>query len=179
MAPCIGEKADKSKMQIMGLENDARWNMWGSNPQFILNDNLDQFGEWEPIPASFTIDLGVTLKLSRITHFHRSDYFHPLERGNPKLYEIYGYYGDGEPSNSGDWSEWTLILEHEEMLPVSGGSIGWTMADIDVVRVHGQMVEIPLSAEPIRYFRMKVLATWGNTTFAHITRLDFYGEILD
>jgi len=183
LTPWLEEKADKSKIRIMGLSNDAVWNMWGSNPNFILNDISNQFGEWEPIPASVTFDLGVTLKLSRLVHFHRigSDFPNPLERGNPKRYELYGYYGAGVPSNSGDWSEWTLILDHEEMLPASGGRVSSDRTDEDmaVVREEGQTAEIPLSVEPTRYLRMRVMQTWGNTTFASITRLDFYGEIQD
>jgi len=181
LTPWLEEKADKSKMRIMGLSNDAPWNMWGSNSNFILNDISNQFGEFEPIPASVTFDLGVTLKLSRIQHFHRigSDFPNPLERGNPKRYQLYGYYGAGVPSPSGDWSEWTLLLDHEEMLPASGGKVSSERTDEDmaIVREEGQTAEIPLSAEPTRYLRMRVMQTWGNTTFASITRLDFYGEI--
>jgi len=183
LTPWLEQKADKSKMRIMGLNNDAGWNMWGSNPGYMLNDISNQFGEWEPIPASVTFDLGVTLKLSRLVHFHRigSDFPNPLERGNPKRYELYGYYGAGVPSNSGDWSEWTLILQHEEMLPASGGRVSSDRTDEDmaVVREEGQTAEIPLSVEPTRYLRMRVMQTWGNTTFASITRVDFYGEIQD
>jgi len=187
LTPWLEQKPDKSKMRVMGLgepntpNGDAGWNMWGSNPGYMLNDISNQFGEWEPIPASATFDLGVTLKLSRLVHFHRigSDFPNPLERGNPKRYEIYGYYGGGVPSQSGNWSEWTLIMEHEEMLPASGGktSAERTPEDMDFVREYGQTCEIPLTAEPTRYLRIKVLQTWGNTRFASITRLDFYGEI--
>jgi len=165
------------------LDNDARWNMWGSNPQFILNDISNQFGEWEPIPAAITFDMGVMLKMSRVVHFHRigSDFPRPLERGNPKRYQLYGYYGDGIPSASGDWSEWTLILDHEEMLPASGGRVMADRTDEDEAYVieFGQTAEIPLSVEPTRFLRMRVMSTWGNTSFASITRLDFYGEIQD
>jgi len=181
LTPWLEEKADKSKMRVMGLSNDAGWNMWGSTPTYMLNDISNQFGEWEPIPASATFDLGVTLKLSRLVHFHRigSDFPNPLERGNPKVYQIYGYYGSGVPSTSGNWAEWTLIMEHEEMCPSSGGktSSERTSEDMDFVREYGQTCEIPLSAEPTRYLRFRVMRTWGNTTFASITRLDFYGEI--
>jgi len=181
LTPWLEEKADKSKMKVMGLQNDAGWNMWGSNPGYMLNDISNQFGEFEPVPAAATFDLGVTLKLSRLVHFHRigSDFPNPLERGNPKRYQIYGYYKGGVPSQSGDWSEWTMILEHEEMLPASGGrtSSERTNEDMDFVREYGQTCEIPLSAEPTRYLRFRVMQTWGNTTFASITRLDFYGEI--
>jgi hypothetical protein len=180
LTPWLEEKADKSKMRVMGLSSDAGWNMWGSSPGFVLTDDLTQFGEWEPLPASITIDLGVMLKLSRTVQFHRSDWFpNPCERGNPKRYQIYGYYGGGVPSNSGNWSEWTMILEHEEMLPASGGKTQSDRTDEDIAfaKEFGLTAEIPLSAEPTRYLRIRVMQTWGSTTFASITRFDFYGEI--
>jgi len=181
LSPWLEEKPDKKKMSVMGLANDAGWNMWGSSPGFMLTDDLTQFGEWEPVPASATFDLGVKLKLSRTVAFHRSDWFpNPCERGNPKRYRIYGFYGDGEPSNSGDWSEWTLIKEHEEMLPASGGKTQAERTDEDIAfaKEFGLTCEIPLTAEPTRYLRIRVMQTWGSTTFASITRFDFYGQIL-
>ena len=74
-----------------------------------------------------------------------------------------------------------MIMEHEEMLPASGGKTQAERTDEDIAfaKEYGLTAEIPLTAEPTRYLRILVMQTWGSTTFASITRFDFYGQILN
>lgn len=175
VTPLYEEKLAKDKMSIMKLGNDASYTNWEGMDNYLIDDDPETFGHSanSSLPAPFTIDLGVTAKLSRIVmtqRFYGDQYYN---WGNPKTFEVYGI--DKRPSQNGDWSEWTKLLDCEIIKP-SGLPVG-TVSDEDLTAAEeGHEFVFPLETPPMRYIRVKILSTWGGTTFTHPAEIDVYGE---
>lgn len=176
--PMYEEKLDKSKMTIMKLGNDQNFTNWEGMDSFIIDDDPETFGHSpnSSLPAPFTIDLGCVAKISRVVMFQRrfSDSYYNW--GNPKEFTIYGRLE--KPSPSGDWSEWTKIMDCEIIKP--SGSPSGTVTDEDMAAAEdGHEFVFDLSQEPIRYLRIVILNTWGGTTFTHPAEVDVYGQPIE
>ncbi|GKG71269.1 hypothetical protein CE91St1_04120 [Parabacteroides goldsteinii] len=179
VVPMFEEKLDKKKMKIMQLNNDVPFTGWDSQNISLIDDDLTTFGHTlnNTLPAPFTVDLGCTAKLSRFVINQRktvgggeNSYY---QRGNPKKMEVYTC--DHLPSESGDWSEWTKIMDCEVVKP--SGSPGSTMTDLDMtVADNGHEFAFELSQAPMRYIRVIILSTWGGSTYTHPAEITFYGE---
>lgn len=175
--PLYEERLDKTKMTIMKLANDQNFTNWEGMDSYLIDDDHDTFGHSpnSSLPAPFTIDLGVLAKLSRIVIFPRyfdSKYF---IWGNIKTFTVYGKVD--KPSQSGDWNEWTKIMDCEVKKP-SGSPYG-TDTDEDLAAGEaGYEFVFDLSQEPLHYLRIVVTSTWGGTTFTHPADVDVYGEVV-
>lgn len=179
VVPMYEEKLDKKKMKIMQLNNDVPYTGWDTQNIFLIDDDLTTFGHTlnNTLPAPFTVDLGCTAKLSRFVINQRkivgggeNSYY---QRGNPKKMEV--YICDHIPSASGDWSEWTKIMDCEVVKP--SGSPGSTMTDLDMlVADNGHEFAFELSQTPARYVRVIILSTWGGSSYTHPAEITFYGE---
>jgi len=178
--PIFEEKIDKSKMLIMRLYNDTPFTGWDSMDENIIDDDRATNAISTSYPASISIDLGVTVRLSRFLLFHRAD----VDRddityywwGNWRSFDVYVCYDT--PNRGGDWSEWTKIGECEVIKP--SGLVDHTMTDED--RAFGEAgfeFEFDPDLPPFRYFRIYVKTVFGGTTFSESSELDFYGEIID
>ncbi|HHU96358.1 MAG: DUF5000 domain-containing lipoprotein [Bacteroidota bacterium] len=175
--PMYEEKLDKSKMNIMKLGNDQNFTNWEGMDSYIIDDDHSTFGHSpnSSLPAPFTIDLGVVAKLSRVVMFQRFFSSQYYNWGNPKKFTIYGKVD--RPSQSGDWSEWTKIMDCEIIKP-SDLPVG-TVTDEDMASAEvGHEFVFELTQEPLRYLRFVVTSTWGGTTFTHPADVDVYGEVL-
>lgn len=175
ITPMYEEKLDKSKMNIMKLGNDQNFTNWEGMDSYMIDDDHDTFGHSpnSSLPAPFTIDLGEVAKISRVVMHQRffSDQYYNW--GNPRKFTIYGKVT--RPSQNGDWSEWTKIMDSEIIKP-SGLPIG-TMTDEDLAAgENGHEFVFELTQEPLRYLRFVVISTWGGTTFTHPADVDVYGE---
>ncbi|WP_109700600.1 DUF4959 domain-containing protein [Chitinophaga deserti] len=172
--PLFEERLPKSAMAIMKLANDQNFTNWEGSDQKIIDDDLTSFGHSpsSSLPAPFTLDLGVTAKVSRIVLFQRNFSSSYYNWGNPK--EIDVYVKTTTPSQSGDWSEWKKIMETEIVKP-SGSSSNVTDDDLRAAE-NGHEFTFDLSQEPVRYIRIVIRSTWGSTTFTHPAEIDVYGE---
>jgi hypothetical protein len=122
------------------------------------------------MPASFTIDLGVNVKLSRLVMFQWDDDCE-YAWGNPKRFEVYGC---NTPGMSGDWDEWTKIMDCSIIKP-SGSPIG-TNTDADIAALKaGHEFAVDVNTGVFRYIRIRVVSTWGGSTFTHIAEVTMYG----
>lgn len=175
--PMYEEKLDKSIMNVMKLGNDQNYTNWEGMDSYLIDDNFETFGHSpnSSLPAPFTIDLGAVAKISRVVLFQRyfSDQYYNW--GNPKKISIYGKVT--KPSQNGDWSEWTKIMDGEIIKP-SNLPIG-TMTDEDMATAEsGHEFIFELTQEPLRYIRIVIHSTWGGTTFTHPAEVDVYGEVV-
>ena len=164
-------------MSVMKLGNDANFTNWEGMDIYLIDDDKESFGHSpsNSLPAPFTIDLGVKAKLSRLVLFNRLFDDSYYSWGNPKELSVYVCFNT--PSNSGDWGEWTHIMDVEQIKP--SGSAGTTQTDEDLeFALAGFEFPFPLDMEPVRYVRVVVQSTWTGSTFTHPAEVDLYGEVV-
>lgn len=175
LTPLFEERLPKAGMSVMKLANDQNFTNWEGSEQKMIDDDLTSFGHSasSSLPAPFTLDLGVTAKVSRIVLFQRrfSDSYYNW--GNPRTFEV--YVKTTAPSQSGDWSEWTKVMETEIIKPSGANSSTVTDDDLRAAE-NGHEFTFDLSLQPVRYIRIIVHSTWGSTTFTHPAEVDVYGE---
>lgn len=173
--PLFEEKLDKKKMSIMNLSNDKSLTNWSGRDIYLIDDNLLTEGIFatNTLPgASMTFDLGVVTKLSRFVIFQRE--ITCYRHGNPKTMEV--YVCDHKPSLSGDWSEWTKVMDCELVKP--SGSPGNTLTDLDMeVARNGHEFPFEFSLPPTRYVRIVFLTAWENTTYCNMAEVEFHGNV--
>lgn len=173
ITPLYEKKIDKTKWSLLQLANDVpTWNNWEGISLGIIDDNVTTIGH-SPVgvmPASFTIDLGERVKLSRLVMFQWDDDCE-YAWGNPKRFEVYGC---NTPGMSGDWDEWTKIMDCTIIKP-SGSPVG-TNTDADIAALKaGHEFAVDVNSGIFRYIRIRVISTWGGSTFTHIAEVTMYG----
>jgi hypothetical protein len=174
LTPLFEEKLDKQKMSVMKLGNDASFTNWEGVDAYLIDDVYDNYGHSanSSLPAAFTLDLGITAKLSRVVMYQRQGGY-GYQWGNPKSFEVYGC--DHRPSLDGNWDEWTRIM-HCTIIKPSGSPVG-TNTDEDIAAMDaGHEFSFDLNQVPLRYLRIRVLDTWGGATFTHPAEVSVYGE---
>lgn len=178
--PLFEEKLNKKNMRVMNLANDKSLTNWEGKDAYILDDDHNTFGCFitNALPgAPATFDLGTVAKLSRLVVHQRIYNFGAniaYGHGNPKTFEV--YVCDHEPSQSGDWSEWTKVMDCEIVKP--SGSPGSTVTDLDMdVANNGHEFSFDVSLTSVRYVRIVFMSAFGGATFSNIADVDFYGQI--
>lgn len=173
--PLYEEVFAKTVMNVMALTNDASYNMHGGKDSYMIDDDIETIGHSDNgnMPGSLTIDLGKVVKMSRFVIHNRLYWGHAFAWGNIKDFEVYTRVD--APSQSGDWSEWTLLMKNAVKKP--SGLAGTEVLPEDIAFGTAFEFVVPLSQVPFRYFRLKILNTWSNTTFAHPAEFDFFGQI--
>lgn len=175
--PFFEEKLNKKNMRVMSLVNDKSLTNWEGRDEYVLDDDHNTIGCFvtNTIPgASVTFDLGAVAKLSRLVLHPRiwPDGTRAYAHGNVKIFEV--YVCDHKPNQSGDWSEWTKVMDCEVVKP--SGSPGSIETDLDVeIARKGFDFSLDLSVPEVRYVRLVYLKTWDNATFANSADFDFYG----
>lgn len=175
LTPMFEEKLPKNKMKILSLSSDASFTNWEGMDSYLIDDDVNTFGHSanSSLPAAFTIDLGQVAKLSRVVMFQRKYSDSYYNWGNPKTFTVYGC--DKTPSQSGDWSEWTKIMDCTVVKP--SGSPQGTVTDEDMTAaIEGHEFTFDLAQTPLRYIRIVVTSTWEGTSFTHPAEVDVYGE---
>ncbi len=183
LIPYFEQELDKGKFEPLNLPTDTYINHVSGNIRDLW-DGL--WGLYIPIfhtkpntgiPQWFTIDLGVSCRLSRFKFYHRrasGNGTRPdgqYSAGDPQMFEV---YGSNNPAPDGSWGNWDL-LGHFESIKPSGGQ-GWTEEDIQFACYDGEDFEFD-EVESYRYLRFKVLKTWGGVSYIYIEELTFWGEV--
>jgi hypothetical protein len=140
--------------------------LWDNNTGtvYVTANNLG-------MPESFTIDLGVKAKLSRMKYYQRQSTAFYFASQTPMDFEI---YGSNNPAPNGDWNSWTPILHCTSVKP-SGLPMGIVTNDDIAYAQAGEDFTFPLGAGAYRYLRIKVLQTYGNSTSLTFSELTFWG----
>lgn len=147
---------------------DGKWNVSG-------NDFHSKPGTG--LPQWFTIDLGVTVSLSRFKFYHRKSDGIGAASGayngaDPKLFEL---WGSNNPNADGSWGNWELISEFQSVKP-SGLPVGSVSSeDFQFAVIDGEDFDIPPGTPKYRYLRWKTKKVWGSLDHVYMEELTFWG----
>jgi hypothetical protein len=192
LTPLFEDKLDKSLWvrQLFPGDNNTQTDWWG--PWYKICDDIVGDQGWESYvgmnPILFTIDLGVTAKLSRYALWHRGTTVETWEyrHYNPKRWKV---YGTNDPNTAdmtesywrvteGGWTnDWTLLADCYSYKP-SGEFTPITQDDRDYAN-RGFESEFAMDTPPMRYIRFHVTETWGGGTMIHVGELSFWGRIIE
>ena len=128
------------------------------------------------MPQWFTIDLGVTTRLSRLVVFYPAyGTWTPYASGCPDRFEI---WGSTNPSENGSWDDsWTLLRECKAVKPSGLPAGQYSQEDLEYAQAGDEFTFE--NAPPIRYLRWKTLSNQAKSSHVHIAELDLFGNILD
>lgn len=125
----------------------------------------------------FTVDLGVTAKLSRFKFWQRQGSW-IFTHGNPRYFEVWGI--DALPADNGASLEgWTKLIANGEVIKPSGGALGSNSAEDVAQAASGEEFEFPIDAPPVRYVRFVNIESWSTGKFMHMMELDFWGQVIE
>lgn len=127
-------------------------------------------------PHHFTFEMGVVAKLSRFIMHQRgtvSEINLLYSAGSPRFFEL---WGSNAPASDGSYDGWMKIMDCELLKPSGRPVPDNTAEDIEVAQAGHEYI-VPLEAEPFRYYRIRVVRTFGNTDYSWWGNLAFYGQI--
>jgi hypothetical protein len=175
LTPIFETRLDRNKFKVVELTGDAgaaggwpKTNMW--NDQFGDNgySSPANSGIW---PHSFTMDLGVLAKMSRVRIFQRLGPYIYAE-GNPRKFEVWGCE---TLDPSGSWDNWTKLMDCTSIKP-SGQPINQNSAE-DIDRAtNGEDFISPPTNPKVRYLRFRVSQTWAGGDNFQISELQIFGD---
>lgn len=178
--PLFEEPLDKTKFRPVDLDGDYNTPNGPNLPMpSIWDDNFSSNGQdfntlAGGLPQSFTFDLGVKARLSRIVVWTRRDSRFLYNSGAVKKWEL---WGSNAPNPNGAWdSTWQFLLTCEAVKP-SGLPVGENTAEDKAFADKGWEFTFPLNSPPVRYLRWKTLANWGNVPHITITEINLYGQV--
>ena len=207
LTPLFEQKLNKQLWgQVFGPgEIDYPLYLWASIPHLwddlAMSQDPDcyQIASGAVFPVSFTIDLGCLNKLSRmeewsvyrdVTKFSRyTDWYEKYyDGGDIKDFEVYGaetldmdnplYDMEGNLNPN-----WTLIWAGTNERPSglkNNSSIDLITEEEHYNYVNGipRNFDFPADIPPVRYFKIRILTTWGNTSWFVMNEISLYGESL-
>lgn len=172
VTPLFEQELDKDLFNKILLDGDSDMDAWEGLYEYAYDDSPSTFNHtWAGSgwPQHWSLDLGVTARLSRVNVLQRQTFFY--SHGNPRLMEIFGSNIDPE---SPDFTGWTKLKDCVATRPsLDGGT-----ADEDQLHFEsGDEYSFSLDDPPVRYVRFVVHETWGNTGFIHFAEVTFYGQV--
>lgn len=198
--PYFEFKLDKTlwKRKILRGDNTTQYNntSWAFEKMFdeIVSGSNGWHTKSQSNPFYFTIDLGVTAKLSRYELFQRLNMAY--RHYNPKRWRIYGCV---EPRTDMDWSDeywigvldddknmieepgfkedWALLIESTIEKPSGSGPI-ITDDDLEAANL-GHGFFFGADTPPVRYIRFQVDETFGGSKSFHISELSLFGQLVN
>lgn len=178
VTPMFEQKLDNTRFSNADFPGDTDMNGWEGRFEYAFDDDLSTFNHslagtgW---PQYFTIDLGVEAKLSRINIIQRQDPQFLYGHGNPRLFEVWGTNTYPQDSIMNP-DEWHLFSECVTMRPTEQGGT----ADEDAQHaLDGDEFTFTLDDPAVRYVRILVNETWGNTGFIHFGEIQFWGQVIE
>lgn len=152
-------------------------NIWDNSLTVIWHTNPS--GGFTP-PQTFTVDLGVEAKLSRLMLWNRQGEFY-FSQHNVRYFEVWGTKELSRNRNdayweSTDWKdEWELLGDFEQIKP-SGLPLNQNNADDVAATIEGSEFIFESGVDNIRYIRFVVKETWARTAALHIAEITVYGD---
>ena len=193
LTPLFEERLDKTKWKEYKLPSDFQNTLENNYPGYVfrglISDVICGWGGWadnfipdiSSLPSTFTIDLGVTAKISRI---NLVPWWAWLFAGHPREFEVYGspLLSPRDDIFGSDWQ----LLGHFNAYKPSGDDPGVvTQEDTDFVWPGGENFDVEPSEEqpnpyfPVRVIRFRILKTWNDGNQYSIDELTLYGEIVN
>ncbi len=183
VTPLFEEKLDKTKFNKITLDNDHDWGAWEGRYEYSYDDNNNTFNHtWAGTgwPQYFTVDLGVTARLSRLNIVQRQTFFY--RHGNFRLFDVWGT--KDEPAQDGSLDNWYPLRVATP--PYNNGCVsirpsqqGGTAAEDQEHFANGDEFSFTLEDPEVRYIRLVVNETWGLTGFSHFAEITFWGQVID
>ena len=123
----------------------------------------------------FTMDLGVTAKLSKMKIWLRKNCCNtPYGHGDPKYFEVWGI--DKIPADNGASLEgWTRLIKNGEVIKPSGLPLGSHSEEDKEQAKRGEEFDITIENN-VRYIRFVNIENWNGGKFMHIIEIKFWGE---
>jgi hypothetical protein len=181
LTPLFESTLDKSLFsQYVLITGDESWTTFGGVVKELWDETTDVSGNFARCTivnerTFFTMDLGVSAKLSRFKlHQRRTRYY---SVGAPKRYIIYGT--NEIPSEDGDMSGWTELRDCVATSPsgtiYGAGNQSLSSEDLEAV-LNGD--EFSLGGTPeVRYIRIEFLENFAPSGYIIFSELSFWGEI--
>lgn len=184
--PYYEMQLDKKKWkQVIFLgDNTTNYSGWPFTKMWddIIGDNGWHTGDANNgvMPVRFTIDLGVSVKLSRYKLWHRAGSYY-YSHYNLKKWKV---YGSASPrfdlqNDFAYWAEegykkdWVHMLDCVTFKPSGEGEV--TNEDKEFA-AQGFEFSFPLETPPVRYLRFEIDAVWSGATDVHISELACWGK---
>ncbi|HEY9562081.1 MAG TPA: DUF5000 domain-containing lipoprotein, partial [Anseongella sp.] len=181
LTPLFEERLDKKKFNKVILSDDTSWDAWEGYYEGWYDEslhNIDGIAHTQgddPFPQIWTVDLGVTVKLSRFILHQRQNTGFAFSHGNPKKFTVYG--AKELPADDGNLDNWIKLRDCESVKP-SGLPIG-QMTDEDLDRFEAGDEFAFEGAPEIRYFRLAVHETWDGSGFVNLNEITLWGNIVE
>ncbi len=198
ITPFFEEQLDYSKIEILNnnvlpasagtsypYENDVHWDIsgWatGNSAYSMFDGSKDTWSHTYngTVPgAAVTLDLHCIMKLSRLHTFQR-DYnwkSRVYAQGNVENFEVWGALE--QPELNGKWEEagWIKLGEYKTNKP-SGSSLGEVTDEDLTVAANGHDFPVEITSPSVRYIRIKVNKTFGNSSNCYFAEVNFFGKI--
>lgn len=184
LTPWEESELDKKLFRGMALCSSFTLSPWGSpitklwDGQTITEEIY--YVNTTTIRIFFTMDLGVSTKLSRFKFWGRNNWYFNLH--HPKEIEIWGT-NDPVIAN-GDlcsWDGWELLLACTSEKPSGPEPLAFanlSTEDLALAR-GGEEFEFPLEVPSVRYIRFRTLRTWTDSNSSFMGELTFWGQVND
>lgn len=133
-------------------------------------------------PQTFTVDLGVEAKLSRMLLWNRTDFSY--KQHNPRLFKVWGAKELPEDrkntaywnTHTGPWRDGMILLGDFEVIKPSGLPLGQTTAEDTAAEKAGFEFIFESGVGEIRYLRFEVIETFERTAALHIAEISIFGD---
>lgn len=173
LKPLFEVKLDRTKMLGVNLPTDAPLGYSGAI-SFLFNGDLGNGGYYHTgdaakMPQWFTYDMGLSVKLSRMTWYMRQGFYYSLH--NPRKVEI---WGTNNPDSDGSFTNWTLLATHEQIKPSGLPAGQLSNADNDAAAA-GETITFPLDVPKVRYIRFKTVRNWSDGTYVNFNEIMMWG----
>ena len=152
----------------------------GNTTNFMHSDGVTS------VPCSFTWDMGIKAKLSRMKFWPRNDNDDRWNKGMPKLFEIYGSL-DPNPDGSLDDS-WTLLGSFECVQPSGNGSKNpWEAPTSEDIALSNRGLDFEFTpgdnvdpSATVRYIRFRSLENFNpaQTPRLLLAEISFWGTLV-
>lgn len=187
LTPYFEQQLDKKLFKVLKLPTDANastspagplTNLWNNKTAggSSSNDTWFRSKNGSGIPHWVTFDLGVTARISRWVEIPRGATDEPnllYSAGDPQLYEIWGI---ATLPTDGSFNGWTKLATCE-VVKTSGLPTG-VNSNEDLTRAaSGFQFSADAGSPPVRYIRIKMLQTFGNSDYFWMAEMTFFGEI--
>ena len=191
LTPMYEEKLDKTLWKENKLPSDFQNTLENNYPGYafrgLISGVICPWGGWSenfipevrPLPSLFTIDLGVTAKISRFSFI---PWWTWIYTNYPRNFEVYGtsVINPGDDLNG---SEWKLLGKYQSYKP-SGEDPGVVTAeDQNFAWPAGEVFDVkpsdlqPDPYFPVRIIRFKITRNWNNGDTYSIDELNIWGDI--
>lgn len=180
--PMREDQLEKSLFASMKVAGDVGWNFHDGDPTYawddkISNTNYAHTDYPEEFPHRFTMDLGVTAKLSRFRFWQRPGDEVIYQHGAPKHYRVYGRAEKPVVGSASDpLAGWTLLMECNSVKPSNLPLGQFSSEDAEFIS-KGEEFSFPRDIPEVRYLRFEMLESWSGMKCSTIGELAFWGEI--